>query len=73
MNDPNFFKDVVKPKLEEIAKLCEEQGCEFQAIVAYETLASESIYFGDFKFMVLAKLECLRPDRQKILPCQQSR
>ena len=72
MYDPKFYKKVISPKLKEIAELCEQQGCEFQAIVAYKKETLESSYFGDLKFMVPAKLECLRQDLQESLPCHGS-
>jgi hypothetical protein len=72
MYDPKFFDDEVKPKLKEIAALCEKQGCEFQAIVAYKAETLEAQYFGNYEFMVPAKLECLRQDLQNHLACQKN-
>jgi len=64
MYEPTFFDNIVKPKLKESAALCEEQGCEFQAIVAYKANTLQAQYFGNYEVMVPAKLECLRLDLQ---------
>ena len=73
MYDPEFYEKNISSKLKEIAGFCEKQGYEFQAIVAYKKNTLEASYFGNWKFMVPAKLECLRQDRQENLLCQKSK